>query len=501
MRAVRRTMPGMIWSAIAATACATSSPPAVTVDLQPAAAQVLPGGMVEFVATARGAASVGVSWAVVEAQGGVVDSTGHYQAPLAKGSYHVTATSQAAPSASAAAVVTVTDGPAVGVAISPHSASLSASGTLTFAATVTGAADRAVTWSVLEGVSGGSVTSGGVYTAPLGVGTYHVIATAHADAAATDTAVVTVLAPGVQVSPPSALVVVALTTKFSAQVVGGTGGVTWSLGEGAAGGSISASGLYTAPAAPGTYHVVATSQSDASKTRTATVTVARTGQWINVTPAGITLDPAATAGSGPNFPANYGAQEVVADSANPGSFYTSFTYQGIWKSVDFGATWTRLTDGSSDLDKGRPALEIAPDGSYLISTNLYPVNGASNGAWKSVPPLGASWRRIDVPGVPNGDDLRSFDIDRGDKNHVFAHPHSDNGSFHESVDAGETWRAQPLPTGIGVTQRLHVIDGGTLLAVFDWGSGVSPRLGRRSGTTWPWTWSWSEVFSKNESGV
>ena len=71
MRAVRRTMPGMIWSAIAATACATSSPPAVTVDLQPAAAQVLPGGMVEFVATARGAASVGVSWAVVEAQGGV----------------------------------------------------------------------------------------------------------------------------------------------------------------------------------------------------------------------------------------------------------------------------------------------------------------------------------------------------------------------------------------------------------------------------------------------
>jgi hypothetical protein len=47
---------------------------------------------------------------------------------------------------------------------------------------------------------------------------------------------------------------------FSASVSGSaTSTVTWSVAEGAAGGSIDASGRYTAPAVPGTYHVVATS--------------------------------------------------------------------------------------------------------------------------------------------------------------------------------------------------------------------------------------------------
>jgi glucuronoarabinoxylan endo-1,4-beta-xylanase len=43
--------------------------------------------------------------------------------------------------------------------------------------------------------------------------------------------------------------------------------------EGSAGGGVSASGLYTAPSSGGTYHVVATSQADATKSASATVTV------------------------------------------------------------------------------------------------------------------------------------------------------------------------------------------------------------------------------------
>src|SRR5713101_5816396 len=41
--------------------------------------------------------------------------------------------------------------------------------------------------------------------------------------------------------------------------------VTWSLQEGAAGGTITNMGVYTAPRAPGTYHVVATSVADNTK--------------------------------------------------------------------------------------------------------------------------------------------------------------------------------------------------------------------------------------------
>jgi hypothetical protein len=49
-------------------------------------------------------------------------------------------------------------------------------------------------------------------------------------------------------------------------------GVTWSVQEGAAAGTLTASGVFT-PAKAGTFHIIATSQTDASKTATATVTV------------------------------------------------------------------------------------------------------------------------------------------------------------------------------------------------------------------------------------
>jgi len=49
--------------------------------------------------------------------------------------------------------------------------------------------------------------------------------------------------------------------------------VSWSVSEGATGGTITTAGAYTAPAAAGTYHVVATSVADSSATATATVTV------------------------------------------------------------------------------------------------------------------------------------------------------------------------------------------------------------------------------------
>jgi hypothetical protein len=48
------------------------------------------------------------------------------------------------------------------------------------------------------------------------------------------------------------------------------GDVTWSVLEGAAGGTITAAGFYTAPDHLGTYHVVASSATDRSKTVTAT---------------------------------------------------------------------------------------------------------------------------------------------------------------------------------------------------------------------------------------
>lgn len=77
----------------------------------------------------------------------------------------------------------------------------------------------------------------------------------------------------VTVAPTTASLLTGATQTFTATVTGTTNtAVTWSVQE-AGGGSVNASGLYTAPGTPGTYHVVATSQASATKTASATVTV------------------------------------------------------------------------------------------------------------------------------------------------------------------------------------------------------------------------------------
>ncbi len=60
--------------------------------------------------------------------------------------------------------------------------------------------------------------------------------------------------------------------------------VTWSIKEGATGGSITAAGVYTAPATPGSYHVVAASVADVTVSVTAAVNVWSGG--IATTPTG-----------------------------------------------------------------------------------------------------------------------------------------------------------------------------------------------------------------------
>jgi hypothetical protein len=53
--------------------------------------------------------------------------------------------------------------------------------------------------------------------------------------------------------------------------------VTWSLQEGAAAGTISADGLYTAPSTPGTFHLIATSSHHTSLSATAPLTIVSVG--------------------------------------------------------------------------------------------------------------------------------------------------------------------------------------------------------------------------------
>ena len=263
---------------IATATVTVTLPQIVAVTISPTTVSLRAGGTQQFSATVTGSADTAATYSIQEgASGGTISAGGFYTAPSSVGSYHVVATSAADVSKSATATVTVSAIPVVAITVSPNTASLLTGATQQFTATVTGNDNLSATWAVMEGAPGGTVDSNGLYLAPATAGTFHVIATSVADTSKTAIAAVTVTAPvivAVSISPRTASVLVNGTQQFSASVTGPSNtAVTWSLTEGANGGAVSPAGLYTAPAIAGTYHVVATSVADTSKSSVATVSV------------------------------------------------------------------------------------------------------------------------------------------------------------------------------------------------------------------------------------
>lgn len=82
--------------------------------------------------------------------------------------------------------------PPISITINPSTATVSEGGSQSFIATVTGSSDTAVIWSVQEGAVGGAITTSGVYTAPEGPGTYHIVATSQVDSSKSALATVAV---------------------------------------------------------------------------------------------------------------------------------------------------------------------------------------------------------------------------------------------------------------------------------------------------------------------
>jgi len=86
------------------------------------------------------------------------------------------------------------------------------------------------------------------------------------------------LAVSVIVTPQTVGVQRGSTWSFAALIVGSTNtAVAWGIQENSAGGTISDTGVYTAPPVDGVYHVVATAQADPTKNAIATVNVVKSG--------------------------------------------------------------------------------------------------------------------------------------------------------------------------------------------------------------------------------
>jgi hypothetical protein len=239
----------------------------------------------------------------------------------------------------------------VTVTVTPGSADVAPGGRQQFAATVTGTVDTSVTWSVVEGSAGGSVTSGGAYTAPAGAGTFHVLATSVADPAASGAATVTVTAAPavtVAVSPAATTVAAAGQATFTATVTNAANvAVTWRVLE-AGCGSVTAAGVYTAPAAAATCHVVATSVQDPSRSAQATVTVTAPPPpvVVTVTPATGSVDACQTL----TFAANVTGttNRAVTWSVQEGSVGGTVTSAGVFTAPATAGTYHVVAPSQAD---------------------------------------------------------------------------------------------------------------------------------------------------------
>ncbi len=190
----------------------------VTVTTNPGAAQLGISQTQQFTATVTGSGNTAVNWTINPVVGTVAG--GLYTAPSSISSSQtvtVTATSVADPSQSSSATVTLQP---VVVTTAPPVATLLASQTQQFTATVTGTSNTAVNWTVSPSGAGG-VSSTGLYTAPLTIGatqTVTVTATSVADGSKFATSTITLSPPATPIitqQPQSASATVGQTATFT----------------------------------------------------------------------------------------------------------------------------------------------------------------------------------------------------------------------------------------------------------------------------------------------
>jgi hypothetical protein len=139
------------------------------------------------------------------------------------------------------------------------------------------------------------------------------------------------------------------------------------------------------------------------------------GEWINVTPPDL------------QYP-EFGPGPVVKNPGKPSDLYMGGGGDGLWKSSDYGNTWSKINDSIGYIPMGL-VVAVAPTEPATIWAAGYKF------VQKSIDD-GASFEMFDFD-FP--DSLYSIQVDPYDSQHLISGLHEVDGIV-ESIDGGESWQ-------------------------------------------------------------
>jgi hypothetical protein len=286
------------------------------------------------------------------------------------------------------------------LALSPASPSVPLGGSIQFNAIVSGNASSAVSWTV-NGVHNGNTAYGtisntGLYAAPTTAPSASVVVTATSSADSAESASATValntsggLPIAVSISPSSQSLQVGSSQQFSATVSGTSNtAVTWLVNGVQNGnstyGSITSSGLFTAPTAVpsgGASIVTAKSVADSTKSASATVTLSSTPPKVSVavTPSSVSVPVSTTE----QFTAtvsgttNTAVTWFVNGVQNGNSTYGTITNAGLYTApaaVPSGGVATVTAKSVADSSKSASATVTVSSSTSNVSVKVTPVS-------------------------------------------------------------------------------------------------------------------------------
>ncbi len=350
-----------------------------SITIKPATLTIPQGTTVTFVyyGTTVGGDSVTpeLDWV---ANGGALGPDGEFTATRA-GTFSIIGTNHNAPRVGDTVTVTVT--PLVVVdstVIIPQLVTVQPGATRVFAANAYLSDHTVVPATVNWSATGGTINAGGSYLAGNTAGTFRVDAIDPANSQLLDTATVIIAnaVPTLQkvdVTPATVTLAAGGTQQFAANGKYSDGStlvlpVTWST----SGGSINASGLYTAGNVAGTYNVIGTHSS--GKADTSVVTLTGTLAHLNITPHTIALQYGGTTqfstvgvrtdSSTTPVTVNYTAG---GGTITQGGFYTAGQTAGTYHAV--------ATDAATGLKDSSTVTVTAPP-PVVVSLNLLPASAS-----------------------------------------------------------------------------------------------------------------------------